>query len=547
MAQAGTQGNIRLSQAHWGAGLPNHSPQGLNGGGVFAEEWNLCSTAQYLLPLFVFDERVIELSGLPGYQRDGPEARTPQYGFWKTGGFRLRFILECIADLRKSLIDRGSDLLLRFGKTETVLDQLIGSLTAQGDAVEAVWMQKEAASDDVDIEKAIAKTVLMHQVLLHFSYGKTLIHPADLPFGIKETPDVFTPYRKRIESLGKRMVRCTVEPPEQFKPFPPVQDVGNYSFEINIHDPDVHDEDRARTDYSVSSHQLEEIDTTKSSPQHDGSYTWNDLLRFLLHPVIQPQHCEALNDHSQSVPRHPASAFPFTGGELPALERLKRYFVQGRLPTGPANTVPVTRYKQTRNNLLGSGYSTKMSPYLAYGCISPRQIWCALDDVEARLSQEKEPPDQSTYWVRYELFWRDFFQACSAKFGELLFALGGFETITDPRQAEKKLRTLGWWKQWDHTQNDDGDQSAVTRLLEGRTGIPFIDAQLVELRTTGFLSNRGRQNVASFLAKDLCCDWRVGAELFASQLIDYDPTSNYGNWYVCYRLTGLCALCLLKF
>lgn len=72
--------------------------------------------------------------------------------------------------------------------------------------------------------------------------------------------------------------------------------------------------------------------------------------------------------------------------------------------------------------------------------------------------------------------------------------------------------------------------SAAAKWLKAETGIPFIDANIAELRLTGFMSNRGRQNVASFLTKDLYVDWRIGAEFFESELLDYDPCSNYGNW-----------------
>ncbi len=65
---------------------------------------------------------------------------------------------------------------------------------------------------------------------------------------------------------------------------------------------------------------------------------------------------------------------------------------------------------------------------------------------------------------------------------------------------------------------------------EGKTGIPFIDANMRELNATGWMSNRGRQNTASFLVKDLKVNWQMGAEYFESQLIDYDPCSNWGNW-----------------
>lgn len=64
----------------------------------------------------------------------------------------------------------------------------------------------------------------------------------------------------------------------------------------------------------------------------------------------------------------------------------------------------------------------------------------------------------------------------------------------------------------------------------GRTGVPFVDANMRELLATGWMSNRGRQNVASFLVKDLHLDWRLGAEWFESLLIDHDVCSNYGNW-----------------
>jgi len=64
----------------------------------------------------------------------------------------------------------------------------------------------------------------------------------------------------------------------------------------------------------------------------------------------------------------------------------------------------------------------------------------------------------------------------------------------------------------------------------GNTGDPFVDANMRELMNTGFMSNRGRQNVASYLVHDMNMDWRTGASWFESQLIDYDPHSNYGNW-----------------
>jgi deoxyribodipyrimidine photo-lyase len=78
---------------------------------------------------------------------------------------------------------------------------------------------------------------------------------------------------------------------------------------------------------------------------------------------------------------------------------------------------------------------------------------------------------------------------------------------------------------------DDADAHAdFERWTSGTTGFPLVDASMRELSATGFMSNRGRQNVASFLTKNLRIDWRAGAEWFESVLIDYDVASNWGNW-----------------
>jgi deoxyribodipyrimidine photo-lyase len=74
--------------------------------------------------------------------------------------------------------------------------------------------------------------------------------------------------------------------------------------------------------------------------------------------------------------------------------------------------------------------------------------------------------------------------------------------------------------------------------VEGKTGFPLVDANMRELAATGFMSNRGRQNVCSFLALELNLDWRLGAEYFESVLLDHDVHSNYGNWCAGAGMTG---------
>ena len=117
--------------------------------------------------------------------------------------------------------------------------------------------------------------------------------------------------------------------------------------------------------------------------------------------------------------------------------------------------------------------------------------------------------NQSTYWVIFELLWRDYFRFVCYKYGDSVFHETGIMNKRLP-WSQDKVKFEAW--------------------REGRTGVPFVDANMRELARTGWMSNRGRQNVASFLVKDLGLDWRLGAEWFESQLLDHDVCSNYGNW-----------------
>lgn len=186
----------------------------------------------------------------------------------------------------------------------------------------------------------------------------------------------------------------------------------------------------------------------------------------------------------------------FTGGETAGLERLKYYLWDTKL---------LSTYKETRNGMLGGDYSSKFSPWLAQGCLSPKKIV-----QEIRKYEAVHGSNDSTYWLIFELLWRDFFRFMGKKHGNLIFKLTGTRNVK-PEYLSK-----------------DGEK--IKRWINGETGIPFIDANMRELNLTGFMSNRGRQNVASFFIKDLGMNWLIGAEYFESLLIDYDPCSNYGNW-----------------
>ena len=184
------------------------------------------------------------------------------------------------------------------------------------------------------------------------------------------------------------------------------------------------------------------------------------------------------------------------GGETEALARLRYYLWE---------TDHVSNYKETRNGLLGNDYSTKFSAYLSQGCLSPKKVYS-----EIKAYEDERVSNDSTYWVIFELLWRDFFRLMGKKHGNSIFQLGG------TKHNEKIKQDVDWDK--------------FNAWKNGETGIPFIDANMKELNATGFMSNRGRQNVASFLVNDLEVNWLIGAEYFESLLLDYDPCSNYGNW-----------------
>jgi deoxyribodipyrimidine photo-lyase len=165
--------------------------------------------------------------------------------------------------------------------------------------------------------------------------------------------------------------------------------------------------------------------------------------------------------------------------------------------------------------LIGPDYSTKFAPWLAHGCLSARLV-----HAECARYEKERTKNKSTYWVIFELLWRDFFKFYCARHGDDVFKVGG------------PIRRAAY--QWE----EDADGGLFRRWKEGNTGVPFVDANMRELRATGFMSNRGRQNVASYLILDLNLDWRKGAEWFEETLLDYDVCSNWGNWAAAAGLTG---------
>ncbi|MEM7759541.1 MAG: DASH family cryptochrome, partial [Cyanobacteria bacterium P01_A01_bin.40] len=366
--------------------------------------------AATIIPLYCFDDR---------------QFGQTSFGFAKTGSYRTEFLRESVADLRSSLQQLGSNLIVRRGLPEEIIPAIAEQLQ-----VGQVSYSKEVTSEETQVEQKLRQALSAQKIQVNTYWEATLYLPEDLPFKIEQTPELYTNFRKQIEK--KSAINEALAAPQKLSPLP----------EIN----------------------MGEIPTLSelglSTPEFD----------------------------DRSVLR-------FKGGETEARKRLQDYFWSQDC---------LRDYKETRNGMLGANYSSKFSPWLALGCISPRYI-----NDQVIKYEESRIKNNSTYWLIFELIWRDFFRFIVAKHGNQVFKLSGMQGVEIP------------WKQ---------DWQRFDLWCTGNTGYPLVDANMRELAATGFMSNRGRQNVASFLTKNLGIDWRMGAEWFESLLVDYDVCSNWGNW-----------------
>ncbi|KAF2669504.1 cryptochrome [Microthyrium microscopicum] len=454
----------------------------------------------HLLPIYVFSAHQIEVSGLlsedDGAQKSVspfPEARSKLARFWRCGPHRAKFLAENVWDLKESLESHGSGMAIRVGRIHEVVQDAFKFFDAdksRGEVV-GVWMTKDITAEEQTEELEVQKVVKAGgKEFRLFKDEKYFVDDDDFPFnGMSNLPDIFTTFRKALEPLRERP-RQPHPVPTELPPFP----------------------------------------TTTSIPPIRREFTEPSTKKQLIQGLLKP-----LGDSIglSSTPMPPAddietySAHPFEGGETHAMKRVETLMESGSM----------SAYKDTRNGLVGTEFSTKLSGYLAIGSISARQIHAEMSvfeggklifqdkDSKARFESYKngqgfgQGENAGTTAVRFELLWRDYMRFCAQKFGPKLFQLDGFRGLCDKD-----------WKTPERTMDGVGGHQIFDRFLAGHTGIGLIDASQRELFWTGYTSNRARQNVASFLSKHLGMDWRYGAEWYECMLVDYDVSSNWGNW-----------------
>jgi len=362
---------------------------------------------------------------IPVYCFDETHFKTTNFGFKKTGEFRTQFLLEALKDLDNSLRALGSGLIVVTGKPEIEVFKLAKTYN-----VKKVYAKREVTHEEKVTQELVEHNLWKIECELETFSTSTLYHALDLPFSIKDIPDVFTTFRKKVEKESK--IRAIFNKP-----------------------------------LAIKSPHLEDLKL----------------------PTLKQLNLENINKDNRL-------AIDFKGGETEGIKRLRHYFYE---------TQAISNYKETRNGLIGANYSTKFSPWLAMGCLSPREIYYELKKFESEFGS-----NESTYWLVFELLWRDYFRFMMKKYHHKFFLQYGIQNKTEALNQH--------------------NQHVLQTWIDGKTGVDFVDANMIELKQTGFMSNRGRQNVASYLCNDLKLDWRYGAAYFEQQLIDYDVCSNWGNW-----------------
>lgn len=373
-----------------------------------------CNNADSVLALYVFEEAIWQ------------PKNEMQYSI---GSHRLAFLCESLKSLRQELEALNIQLLCVRGNPENVLGELI-----ETNNIQYISSEFHPGTYEKQAWQSIQATFPNKIFTQH--YSNYLYKPDELPFLISDMPNVFSPFRRKVEKY-----------------------------------------------------------TIIKAPY---SATVSKKLAYLCNLPAKPSNFEFVNidEHCDS---DVTEIQAYLGGTIEAERRINDYFYA---------TNGIASYKETRNGLDGWHFSSRLSAYLSLGCISPKQVVAAIQLYENTVTK-----NDSTYWLVFELLWREFFHWQLHKHEDKFFIKHG------QRNNESEIPS-----------NCLHNESLFLSWCNGSTDFPIVNACMKQLRSTGFMSNRGRQLVASCFIHELGLDWRYGAAYFEQHLVDYDVASNYGNW-----------------
>ncbi len=371
---------------------------------------SLARNVESLLCIFVVDPRWFKPS---------------HYQSAHMGKHRWRFLLESLQNLDEQLKERGQALVVDYGEPVSVIADYIEKHQIKHIACNfhsGVYERQQWQRIQIQFPQVEAAT----------GEGHSLFFNSQLPVPLKDLPDTFTPFRKKVEDIS------IDRPMQAMDVFP-----------------------------SVLGETIKQWPETISKIGHD---------------------LESANNQSTDYPR-------LKGGADAARAQLDYYLFESD---------NITSYKQTRNGLDGWDFSSKLSAWLANGSISSKQVFH-----EIKRYESERTSNESTYWLYFELLWREYFYWYALKHDSQLFKIEGV-------RHKKPLTTFA--------------PQRFAKWCSGNTPYPIVNACMNQLNATGFMSNRGRQLVASCLVHELSIDWRYGAAYFEQQLVDFDVGSNWGNW-----------------
>lgn len=291
----------------------------------------------HLLPVYVLPANQIEVSGLipagAGQKSPYPEARSSVAGFWRCGKLRAKFTAESVWDLKTDLEQLSSGLVIRAGTVKDVVQSILKGYRDHEDTeIHGLWMTSEEGWEEKVEEEDVKKLLDQENVEFNLTNDeKYFVDDRDLPFKDveKDLSDVFTTYRKQVEPL-RSAPRKELPAPKTLPPLPDFVPEQAAPFAI----PD----------------------------------TLGDLVAALHKPLDSGNQLTDL----PKFPQGAKSAHPFRGGSKAGQDRVSHLIESGSM----------TAYKDTRNGLLGLDFSTKLSAWLALGCISARQVHWRLVEFE---------------------------------------------------------------------------------------------------------------------------------------------------------------------
>lgn len=363
-----------------------------------------------ILPVYFFDPRYFE---------------NTRFGTVKTGAYRAGFLLESVLALRNTFRKMGGDILLIHGKPEDHIKELV----AQFDIAE-VYHHREVGPEETLISDDVEDLLWELKINLKHFIGHTLYNKEDLPFPIKDIPDVFAQFKKKTERDAS-VKACFLSP--------------------------------------------EEITFVENE-------NWGEL--------------PALTDLGFAQNDNDFNAAYAVGGEEAGLEHLKMLLAEG------ADIYLKTNGKSTIDK---PGFSSHLSAWLTFGCLSPRKVYWQVKDAEREFGS-----NANFNQMLLGLLWRDYYRFMFKKHGIAFF-------------QEKNLEN-------DIIEATAAIDPALENWKTGHTGNPIVDKYMKDLNDTGFIPHPGRLLVATFLIHILGVHWTCGAAYFEEKLIDYAPASNWGNW-----------------